>query len=73
MSDAQVLQPTDFFFADPEKSEGDLVLDTYNLEEAEKTLIRKTLGKYGGNISHAAKELGLSRSALYRRLEKYGL
>jgi two-component system response regulator HydG len=73
MSDGQVLQPTDFFFGDPEKPEDGLTLDTFNLEEAEKTLIRKTLSKYGGNISHAAKELGLSRSALYRRLEKYGL
>jgi DNA-binding NtrC family response regulator len=73
MSDSQVLQPTDFFFADPEKPEDGLILDTFNLEEAEKTLIRRTLSKHGGNISHAARELGLSRSALYRRLEKHGL
>ena len=73
MSDSQILQPADFFFADPERAESGPVLDNYNLEEAEKTLIRKTLSKCGGNISHAAKELGLSRSALYRRLEKYGL
>jgi len=73
MSDSQILQPSDFFFADPEKPEDGLVLDNYNLEEAEKMLIRKTLSKYGGNISRAAKELGVSRSALYRRLEKYGL
>jgi len=33
----------------------------------------KVISKYGGNISHAAKELGLSRTSLYRRLEKYGL
>jgi two-component system, NtrC family, response regulator HydG len=73
MSDGQVLQPLDFFFADPERSDDALVLGNYNLEEAEKALIRKTLSKSGGNISLAAKELGLSRSALYRRLEKYGL
>ena len=39
----------------------------------EKHIIETTLRKTGGNITHAAKELGLSRSALYRRLEKYGL
>jgi len=73
MSDTQILQPSDFFFADPEKAEESLFLGNYNLEDAEKALIRKTLSKYGGNISHAARELGVSRSALYRRLEKYGL
>ncbi|MBE0664359.1 MAG: hypothetical protein IH584_00955, partial [Candidatus Aminicenantes bacterium] len=39
----------------------------------EETLIRRALSKYQGNISQAAKELGLTRAALYRRLEKYGL
>ena len=73
MTDSQVLQPSDFFFSDPELPEAGLVLDNCNLEQVEKALIRKTLGNHGGNISHAAKELGLSRSALYRRLEKYGL
>jgi len=73
MTDSLDLQPSDFFFSDPEQHEAGPVLDNYNLEQVEKTLIRKTLGKHGGNISHAAKELGLSRSALYRRLEKYGL
>ncbi|MEN6312429.1 MAG: sigma-54 dependent transcriptional regulator [Acidobacteriota bacterium] len=73
MSDTPVLQPEDFSFADAEKAGDGLALENNNLEEAEKTLIRRTLSKSGGNISHAAKELGLSRSALYRRLEKYGL
>jgi transcriptional regulator of acetoin/glycerol metabolism len=43
------------------------------LEDVEKVVIQKALSKHGGNISHAAKELGLTRAALYRRLEKYGL
>ncbi len=43
------------------------------LEDAERLLIRKALERYVGNVSDAAKALGLSRSALYRRLEKYGL
>jgi DNA-binding NtrC family response regulator len=43
------------------------------LEEVERVLIQKALARYGGNVSHAAQALGLSRSALYRRLEKHGL
>jgi transcriptional regulator of acetoin/glycerol metabolism len=39
------------------------------LEEAEKLLIRRALDRFAGNVSHAARALGLSRSALYRRLE----
>jgi DNA-binding NtrC family response regulator len=73
MSESQVLQPADFFLATPEPREGSLVLDDYNLEEIEKLVIRKAISKHGGNISQAARELGLNRTALYRRLEKYGL
>jgi transcriptional regulator with PAS, ATPase and Fis domain len=36
-------------------------------------LIRKVIDKHGGNISKAAKELGLTRASLYRRIEKYDL
>src|SRR3954453_1510446 len=43
------------------------------LEDVECLLIRKTLARHAGNISHAAEALGLSRSALYRRIQKYGL
>ena len=39
----------------------------------ERLVIRKAIEKHGGNISQAARELGYTRSALYRRLEKYGL
>jgi len=75
MSDSHILAPQDFFPSDPERMETDrqVVLENCNLEEVEKALIRKVLGKHGGNISHAAEEMGLSRSAFYRRLEKYGL
>jgi transcriptional regulator of acetoin/glycerol metabolism len=44
-----------------------------SLEEVEAHLIRKTLARCDGNARQAAEELGLSRSAFYRRLEKYGL
>ncbi len=50
-----------------------LRLDDMGLEEVEKVLIQKALARYGGNVSHASKALGLSRSALYRRLQKYSL
>jgi transcriptional regulator of acetoin/glycerol metabolism len=44
-----------------------------SLDDVECFLIRKTLGRFDGNVSHAAKTLGLSRSALYRRIERYKL
>jgi transcriptional regulator of acetoin/glycerol metabolism len=43
------------------------------LEDAERFLIHKALGRYQGNVSRAAEALGLSRSALYRRLQQYGI
>jgi DNA-binding NtrC family response regulator len=48
-------------------------LDEMSLETVEAILIRKALARAGGNVSHAADALGLSRGALYRRIEKYGL
>jgi len=48
-------------------------LDEMSLEEVEAFLIKKTLARCDGNARKAAEELGLSRSAFYRRLEKYGL
>lgn len=48
-------------------------LEEMSLEEVERILIQKALARYGGNVRRAAEALGLSRSALYRRLQKYGL
>ena len=48
-------------------------LEDMSLEEVECFLIKKALARFDGNVSQAAEALGLSRSALYRRLEKYGL
>ena len=48
-------------------------IEDMSLEEVEYLLIKKALARHSGNISHAAEALGLSRSALYRRMEKYGL
>jgi DNA-binding NtrC family response regulator len=44
-----------------------------NLEQVEKETIAAALRRHGFNISHAAKELGLTRASLYRRMEKHGL
>ncbi|MCU1292061.1 MAG: two component, sigma54 specific, transcriptional regulator, Fis family [Bryobacterales bacterium] len=48
-------------------------LEEMSLEEVEEFLIKKALARFGGNVSHAAGALGLSRSALYRRLQRFGL
>ena len=73
MSDALMLEPHDFFISQSDDSLIDADLESYNLEETERMLIRKVIDKHGGNISKAAKELGLTRASLYRRIEKYGL
>ncbi|MBV9880856.1 MAG: sigma-54-dependent Fis family transcriptional regulator, partial [Gemmatirosa sp.] len=48
-------------------------LEEMTLEAVEKVLIQKALARWNGNVSHAAQALGLSRSALYRRMAQYGL
>ncbi len=74
LCDADVLEPADVLFnsmnAQPREEPE---TGTFNLDEIEKTVIRKVLQKYEGNISKAAKELGLTRTSLYRRMEKHGI
>jgi DNA-binding NtrC family response regulator len=48
-------------------------IEDMSLEEVEGFLIKKAMARFDGNVSQAAKALGLSRSALYRRLQRYGL
>jgi DNA-binding NtrC family response regulator len=48
-------------------------LEEMGIEEVEAFLIRKALARYGNNVSQAANALGLSRSALYRRMQRYGI
>jgi DNA-binding NtrC family response regulator len=48
-------------------------LEEMSLEDVEAVLIKKALARFDGNVSRAAEALGLSRSALYRRLQRYGL
>ncbi len=50
---------------------GERRLEEMSLEEVERLLIQKALRRFGGNVSQAAEALGLSRSALYRRMQKY--
>jgi len=73
LCDGVEVKPADLFVNTPQARISEEHVDTYNLEEIEKNFIQKALRKCGGNISHAAKELGLTRTALYRRMEKFGL
>jgi DNA-binding NtrC family response regulator len=76
MTGHSVLQPEDLFMQKqltPEKQDEMVSLDHLNIEDEEKILIRKALQKHNGHITRAAEELGLTRSSLYRRLERYGL
>ena len=73
MNDAPVLQAEDFYISAQDIKADNLTLNNYDIEEVEKMLIIKAVDKYNGNLTKAAKELGLTRASLYRRLEKYGL
>lgn len=71
LSQEKTLLPDDLFL---KSSGGQPTTATgFDLEDMEKTLIVKALKRFNGNITDAARELGLSRAALYRRMEKYGL
>ena len=72
LCEGESLTSDDFFLKDftmPQTAEN----ITLNLNENERSLIARALEKNRGNISHAARELGITRAALYRRMEKYDL
>jgi len=71
MAQGNQIQPRDLGLRSPRDAAPRI--EDMSLEEVEAFLIRKALARYGGNVSHAARALGLSRSALYRRLQRYGL
>ncbi|MBW3467089.1 sigma-54-dependent transcriptional regulator [Arthrospiribacter ruber] len=74
MAEGDQLDSRDFFFLSAKPTNEKISSPaSYNLDEVEKTTIQRAIDKNGGNISKAAKELGLTRASLYRRLEKYGL
>jgi two-component system, NtrC family, response regulator HydG len=73
MSDSGTLKAEDFVLSSHSRKSGELELHSYNLDEIEKSVILKVMKQNQGNISQAAAELGLTRTSLYRRMEKYGL
>lgn len=74
MAEGEQLDSRDFFFLSAKPaSEKVQTSVTLNLDDMERSTIQRAIDKNGGNISKAAKELGLTRASLYRRLEKYGL
>ena len=68
LCDDEIISPSDFQF--PQLAAGQTAV-TLNLDDNEKRLITEALEKYKGNISKAAQALGLTRAALYRRMEKH--
>lgn len=72
LSQTDTLQPEDFkgFRLANEDAP---TMETLQLEEMQVMLIKKALQKHNGNITETARELGLTRASLYRRLEKYGI
>ena len=73
MTEGDSLSPDDFILSSQAKSGGDFEFDSYNLDDIEKQVISKVLKHYQGNITQAAQDLGLTRTSLYRRMEKHGL
>jgi transcriptional regulator with PAS, ATPase and Fis domain len=74
MADDHTLKPDDLIFSILENSP-EIVVDDDNvpLSIMEKNAILRVIEKHNGNITRAAKELGLTRTALYRRLSKYDI
>jgi DNA-binding NtrC family response regulator len=71
MAEGETIRPADLVLKTARDSGGRL--EEMSLEEVESHLIRKTLARFGGNVSQAAQALGLSRSAFYRRLQRFRL
>ena len=71
MARSQYIQPTDLGLR--AAGDGANRIEDMDLEEVERFLIKKALARFDGNALRAAETLGLSRSAFYRRLEKYGM
>lgn len=73
MSSSNVVTPFDLALQPTAEARLSSRLEEMSLEEVERVLITKALGRFDGNANRAAESLGLSRSAMYRRLQKYGL
>ena len=73
MLESSILKDSDLVFSPIERLNESEETDDYNLDTVEKKAILKAIEKNGGNITKSAKELGITRTALYRRMNKYGL
>jgi|TARA_R110002110_G_scaffold223984_4_gene437787 DNA-binding NtrC family response regulator len=73
MLDTDVLNASGLMFSPIENYSETTLLEDLNLDTVEKNTILKVIEKNNGNISKSAKELGITRTSLYRRLNKYGL
>lgn len=73
MSEGEWIGSNDFQLRAASPSAEGTEFDSYNLEEIEKAIILKVMKMHRGNISKASADLGLTRTSLYRRMEKYGL
>ncbi|MFW5644928.1 MAG: sigma-54-dependent transcriptional regulator [Bacteroidota bacterium] len=73
MTEGDSLSPDDFILSSQSKAGSDFEFDSYNLDDIEKQVISKVLKQYQGNITQAAQDLGLTRTSLYRRMEKHDL
>jgi DNA-binding NtrC family response regulator len=71
LADHSEVQLADLSLTPP--TDGAARLEVMTLEEVERVLIQKAVARASGNVTEAARSLGLSRSALYRRLERHGL
>ena len=73
LSESNILTEQDFNISGPESDMIDGDVSELNIQSMERQLILKALQLHKGNITKAAEDLGLTRAALYRRLEKFGL
>lgn len=74
MADGHVLQAEDILFSPIESAlPAEAAVQGTNLEELEKQTINRVLQEHHGNLTKAARELGITRTSLYRRMNKYGL
>jgi DNA-binding NtrC family response regulator len=72
MCESEKLLPSDFWFTQKDR-EPDLTNGNLKLDEIERMTVKRILSKHNGNVTLAAKDLGITRASLYRRIEKFGL
>ncbi|MCX2574798.1 sigma-54-dependent transcriptional regulator [Pedobacter sandarakinus] len=73
MGDADEITEQDLQLSPQRFSQQNTIPDEMPLEDMEKMMVQKAIDKHKGNISKAANDLGLTRAALYRRIEKFGI